>query len=293
MSAKPPTLIRTISELRQALRPYRQRGSRIGFVPTMGALHEGHLSLIRRARQECDVVVVSIYVNPTQFGPAEDFDRYPRQLEKDLQACEQEGVDFVFAPSDREMYGDGTLTTVHVARLTDRLCGPFRPGHFDGVCTVVAKLFNIVQPDAAYFGQKDAQQAVVIRRMTADLNFPVEIVVCPTVRESDGLAASSRNAYLTEQQRRQATCIYRALKAAEEEILAGQREPAVLIDKIRQVILDAGPCEIDYIEIVDPETLEPVRKVSGRVLIATAVRIGNTRLIDNIVVEAPQAAEGG
>jgi len=293
MSAKPPTLIRTISELRQALRPYRQRGSRIGFVPTMGALHEGHLSLIRRARQECDVVVVSIYVNPTQFGPAEDFDRYPRQLEKDLQACEQEGVDFVFAPSDREMYGDGTLTTVHVARLTDRLCGPFRPGHFDGVCTVVAKLFNIVQPDAAYFGQKDAQQAVVIRRMTADLNFPVEIVVCPTVRESDGLAASSRNAYLTEQQRRQATCIYRALKAAEDEILAGQREPAVLIDKIRQVILDAGPCEIDYIEIVDPETLEPVRKVSGRVLIATAVRIGNTRLIDNIVVEAPQAAEGG
>jgi len=294
VSSDQPVLIHTIGEMRQALRPHRQGGARIGFVPTMGALHEGHRSLIRTARSQCDLVVVSIYVNPTQFCPGEDFEKYPRRLQSDLEACAAEGVDYVFAPSDREMYGEGSLTTVHVAKLTEPLCGAFRPGHFDGVCTVVTKLFNIVQPDVAYFGQKDAQQAIVIQRMVVDLNIPVQIVVCPTVREPDGLATSSRNAYLDPQQRKQATCLYRALRAAEEAIRSGGvRDPDQLSRIMRNVVVKAGPCEIDYLQAVDAETLEPVGPDTRKILLAGAIHLGRTRLIDNIPVDLQDEGESG
>ncbi|GAG12179.1 unnamed protein product, partial [marine sediment metagenome] len=264
---------------------HRLSGAKIGLVPTMGALHEGHLGLIRRARNECDTVVVSIYVNPAQFGSGEDLEKYPRQLQTDVDCCEAEGVDYVFAPSDAEMYGSGALTTIHVAKLTERLCGAFRPGHFDGVCTVVAKLFNIVQPDLAYFGQKDAQQAIVIQRMVAELNLPLRIAVCPTVRDPDGLAISSRNAYLSAKQREQATCLYRALRAGREAILAGVTDPEELAGIMRKVVQAAGPCQIDYLEAVDADTLEPISEVQARTLLLGAIRLDGIRLIDNIVVE--------
>jgi len=280
-----PVLIQTLAEMRQALRPYRASGSRTGLVPTMGALHTGHASLIRQARSECSLVVVSIYVNPTQFGPNEDYSKYPRRLQADLETCARERVDYVFAPSDNEMYGGGSLTKVHVDRLTDGLCGAFRPGHFDGVCTVVAKLFNIVQPDAAYFGQKDAQQVAVIKRMVADLNFPLEIVVCPTVREADGLAMSSRNAYLSPEQRRQAPCLWQALQAGCEAIGRGVRTSDEIAAIMRQKIEEIGPVPIDYLDVYDAVSLRRPDTVGGTVLLAGAIRIGGTRLIDNVVVE--------
>lgn len=276
----------TIAAVRAHVREARRAGRRIGLVPTMGALHEGHRSLIGAARSACEEVIVSIFVNPTQFGPGEDFDRYPRPIEADLAACEQEGAAAAFCPSVREMYPDESLTRVTVSRLTDGLCGPHRPGHFDGVTTVVAKLFNIVQPDAAYFGQKDAQQAVVIRRMVRDLNYPIDIVVCPTVREPDGLAMSSRNVYLTPGQREQARGLWAALAWARDQVLAGRRDAADLIPAMRGRIESAGPCVIDYIEVVDAENLSPLPRITGRCLIALAVRIGQTRLIDNVIVEA-------
>jgi len=282
----------TIADLRAHLEPQRRAGRRIGFVPTMGALHEGHLSLIRAARADCDEVVVSIFVNPTQFGPGEDYARYPRDEAADLAACRAEGVDVVFCPTVEQMYPPGDATRVVVARLTEVLCGPCRPGHFDGVTTVVAKLFNIVQPHRAYFGQKDAQQAVVIRRMTQDLCWPIEIVVCPTVREPDGLALSSRNAYLSADQRRQACCLYRSLEWARSEVEAGRRDAEALVAGMRRRIEEAGPCTIDYIQVVDAETLEPRSVVEGRCLIALAVRIGPARLIDNIIVEDVDAPSG-
>lgn len=287
MPGSQPVLIRTIAEMHHALKPYRTSGERVGLVPTMGALHAGHASLMRRARGECSTVVASIYVNPTQFGPDEDFARYPRQLEQDLDVCGREGVAFVFAPSDAEMYGGGTLTSVHVARLTERLCGAVRPGHFDGVCTVVAKLFHIVQPDAAYFGQKDAQQVAVLKRMVADLNFPVEMVVCPTVREADGLAMATRNAYLTPSQREQARCLYQALRTGQDAIESGIRTASRVAGIMRDVVLAAGPVTIDYIEAVDAHSLEATEELTGTVLLAGAIRIGSTRLIDNLVVEVP------
>ncbi len=299
----------SIAELREALRGVREQGRRVGFVPTMGALHEGHLSLVRRARAECGCVVVSIFVNPTQFAPGEDYERYPRPIEADLESCRKEGVDLVFCPTAAAMYPPGSATTVAVRGMTETLCGPHRPGHFDGVTTVVAKLFNVVQPDAAYFGQKDAQQAVVIRRMTRDLCWPIEIVVCPTVREADGLAMSSRNAYLDAAQRKQAAALYRALTWARERIeggrssprrhgdtekkegvesrRGGQRDAAELVRGIRERITSAGPCMIDYVEIVDADELTPKERVEGRCLIALAVRIGPARLIDNVVVDGP------
>lgn len=277
----------TIQQVREFVRQARSAGETIGFVPTMGALHEGHLSLIRRARAECGRVVVSIFVNPTQFGPGEDFDRYPRPIERDLELCEAQGTDLAFCPPVSEMYGEESLTTVSVRGLTDHLCGPHRPGHFDGVTTVVMKLFGIVQPDRAYFGQKDAQQAVVIRRMVQDLFLPLEIVVCPTVREADGLAKSSRNVYLSAGARRQAGSLYAALNWARQQIEAGQREAAVLLTGMRAQIEAAGPCRIDYIELVDAASLKPQARVTGSCLIALAVRIENTRLIDNLLVDVP------
>ncbi len=281
--------LETIHDLRACLAPFRQAGKRIGFVPTMGALHEGHRSLMRVARRECEVLVASVFVNPTQFGPGEDFEQYPRPIDADLAACRDEGVDVVFIPSVAEMYPPGEVTRVSVARLTEGLCGRHRPGHFDGVTTVVAKLFNIVQPDRAYFGQKDAQQAVVIRRMVRDLTWPLEIVVCPTVREADGLAMSSRNAYLSPGERRQATSLHAALLWGKEQIQAGERRVMKLTAGMRGRVEAAGPCWIDYIELVDAETLEPLSTAAGACLLALAVRIGSTRLIDNMPVDASAA----
>jgi len=280
--------IESNARLRDHLKQVRLGGGTIGFVPTMGAIHQGHCSLMRAARAECDQLVVSIFVNPTQFGPGEDYQCYPRPLQDDLAACEAEGVDTVFCPSADEMYPEGAVTTVSVAGLTEGLCGAHRPGHFDGVTTIVTKLFNIVQPDIAYFGQKDAQQAAVLRRMTGDLMWPIEIVVCPTVREPDGLAMSSRNAYLTPQQRKQARCLYAALEYARQQIATGQKDAAQLIAQMRKRIEQAGPCSIDYIEIVDANRLTPKSEVRGKCLIALAVKIGSSRLIDNLIVDAGQ-----
>lgn len=276
---------RAIAVLRQSVRAARAAGRRVGFVPTMGALHAGHASLITAARQAGGFTVVSIFVNPTQFGPGEDFGRYPRSEAADLQLCEKLGADAVFLPPPAEMYPQQPLTTVRVAQLTDTLCGPFRPGHFDGVATVVAKLLNIVQPDAAWFGEKDAQQLAVVRRLVADLDLPVEIVGCATLREPDGLALSSRNQYLNSQEREQAVSLYRALSAARALLLAGERDPGQVEQLMRRTIMAAGPASIDYASVVDAATLQQVQRVSGPVLLALAVRIGNTRLIDNVRVE--------
>jgi pantoate--beta-alanine ligase len=252
----------------------------------MGALHEGHISLIERSGRHGDFIVVSIFVNPTQFGPGEDLAKYPRQLRKDLHICKEQGVDVVFIPSAEEMYRNENLTWVSVDKLGKALCGRFRPGHFRGVATVCAKLFNIVAPDVAYFGQKDAQQAAIIRRMVADLDFPLKIVVCPTVRAEDGLALSSRNQYLSSRQRRDATCIYRSLTAAREMIKAGVTTPKTIAAKMRRIINAAESLEsIDYVSIVDCETLEEVKHITGKTLIAVAARFGTTRLIDNILVD--------
>jgi pantoate--beta-alanine ligase len=277
--------LHTIQQVREHVSAARNAGRRVGFVPTMGALHEGHRSLMRVARAASQDVVVSIFVNPTQFGPGEDFERYPRPLEADLAACREEGVDGVFCPSVAEMYSPDAVTAVAVSRLQEGLCGVHRPGHFDGVTTVVAKLFNIVQPDAAFFGQKDAQQAVLIRRMVRDLCMPVEVVVCPIVREADGMALSSRNVYLSPAERAQARSLSAALRWTQAQVAAGARCALGLVQGMRQQIEAAGPCSIDYIEIVDAEALRPKTVIEGRCLVALAVRIGKTRLIDNVLVE--------
>jgi pantoate--beta-alanine ligase len=257
----------------------------------MGALHVAHVSLMEAAKRDGGFVVVSIFVNPTQFGPNEDYRAYPRDEAADLATCEQVGVDLVFIPSVEEMYAAARTTTVHVAQVTDTLCGPQRPGHFDGVATVVAKLFNIVQPDAAYFGEKDFQQLAVIRRMVRDLDMPLEIIGCPTVREADGLAVSSRNAYLSAAERTQATCLYRGLRQARAAIQQGETDPAAVTAGVRQLIEDAGPAKVDYISVVDPETMQLVEQITGPVLVALAVRIGSTRLIDNMQVD-PRSTSG-
>lgn len=250
----------------------------------MGALHAGHGSLIEAAAKECDFVVVTIFVNPTQFGPGEDLDKYPRTLETDCQYCEKLGADLVFAPSAEEMYPAGQLTWVDVEKLTEPLCGAKRPGHFRGVTTVCAKLFNIVQPDVAYFGQKDAQQAIVIQRMVRDLNMPLKIRICPIVREPDGLAMSSRNQYLSPEQRQRAICLYQALCWCKEKIDAGQRDAAVLTTGINGIIERQGG-QIDYVDIVDTENLQFLQVLQGHVLIAMAVFFGKTRLIDNLLLD--------
>ena len=276
---------RDIPSTRQEIAAARRAGRRIGFVPTMGALHAGHLSLVEAARRDGAFVVVSIFVNPTQFGPHEDFDRYPRDVAGDPQKCADAGVDLVFMPAVTDMYPPESATTVHVARLTDTLCGPCRPGHFDGVATVVAKLFNIVQPDVAYFGEKDAQQLAVIRRMTRDLDLPIEIVGCPTLREPDGLAMSSRNALLSADERRRALVLHRSLCAARERIEGGETSPDAVVEQMRGIVAEAKPARIDYISIVDPETMQPVEHITCPVIVALAVRIGGTRLIDNLRVD--------
>ena len=259
-------------------------GKRVGFVPTMGALHEGHLSLARAARTQTDVVVVSIFVNPTQFGPNEDFAKYPRSFERDREMIETERADCIFCPSVEEMYPPGATTWVTVEGLSEKLDGRSRPGHFRGVTTVVSKLFNIVQPDSAFFGQKDAAQVAIIRKMVRDLNFPVKIVVCPIVRESDGLAMSSRNAYLSPEERKRALVLRRSLRRVEELVEGGEHSAAKLIAAGRQVIADAPSVRLDYFEIVDRDTLDPLQHASAKALVAVAAYVGSTRLIDNIVL---------
>lgn len=274
-----------IDDLKRKLKEERKGGKSIGFVPTMGYLHEGHLSLVRQSVKENDVTVVSIFVNPIQFGPGEDFDRYPRDIERDKKLLEREGVDYLFFPSNDEMYPPGYKTFVEVNELGKKLCGKSRPGHFRGVTTVVLKLFNIVQPDRAYFGQKDAQQAIIIKRMVKDLNLDVDIVVMPIVREEDGLAMSSRNVYLNEEERKNATVLWKSLKEAENLIKMGERDSEKIINRMREIIMGYPKALIDYIEIVDTEELNPVNPIKGKVLIALAVYIGKARLIDNIILE--------
>jgi pantoate--beta-alanine ligase len=278
--------IDTIGALRAELDAARRRGATIGFVPTMGSLHEGHLALIRSARAQNNVVVVSIFGNPTQFDVAEDLENYPRNLTRDLRLAQSAGADMVLTPRAAEMYPKGFATWVEVEGLTEGLCGASRPGHFRGVCTVVAKLFNICRPDRAYFGEKDAQQLAVIRKMVRDLDMRLEIIGCPTVREPDGLAMSSRNARLSAEERAQAPVLYRALSAAGTAIENGERDAARIKAGICSQLADAGLGTIDYVEIVNAADLTPVETIAGRCLIALAMFFGSVRLIDNITIEA-------
>lgn len=279
----------TIAEVRAASRKARADGKRLGLVPTMGALHEGHLSLVRAAKQQCAAVVVSLFVNPTQFGPSEDLAKYPRQFDRDRQLLEKEGVDILFAPSVEEIYPTRPAphpdaTWVSVEGLSEKLDGRSRPGHFRGVTTIVAKLFHIVEPDAAFFGQKDAAQLAIIRRMVRDLNFSVEIVGCPIVREPDGLAMSSRNAYLNAEERACALVLQRALEQAQQTFQAGERIAARLLSAAKKAF-DAEPgVVLDYYEIVEPDTLDPVELVLRTSLLAVAAYVGKTRLIDNLLL---------
>ena len=274
-------ILATIHETRAACRSERMQGKRLGLVPTMGALHEGHLSLVREAKARCDTVAVSLFVNPTQFGPNEDLAKYPRPYERDRELLEKEGVAILFAPSAEEMYPQGKATLVVVEGLSERLDGRSRPGHFRGVTTVVSKLFHIIEPDVAFFGQKDAAQSAVIRRMVSDLNFSVEIVICPIVREPDGLAMSSRNAYLNPDERQRALALHRSLNRVENEFRAGERNAARLIDAATKVFAPEPQIRLDYFEIVDPNTLDPVEQIERPALVAVAAYVGSTRLIDN------------
>jgi pantoate--beta-alanine ligase len=279
-------LITKISEMREFSREAKEEGKTIGFVPTMGYLHEGHLSLVRAAKEECDRVVMSIYVNPMQFGPEEDLDKYPRDMERDKDLAEKEGIDVIFAPLSGEMYPGGYTTDVDVTgTITETLCGISRPGHFKGVTTIVAKLFNIVGPDKAYFGQKDAQQAVAVKRMVRDLNIPVEVRVMPTVREDDGLAMSSRNSYLSDDQRHQALGLFKALESAKEMISAGEVSAIIIKQKLKSILEEGKDVRVDYVEVVDTDTLEPSDEVQDNTLIAVAAYVGDARLIDNIVIK--------
>jgi pantoate--beta-alanine ligase len=275
---------KTIVDMRAACEAARRDGKRLGFVPTMGALHEGHLSLVRGAKAGCDVVAASIFVNPTQFGAGEDLAKYPRTFERDLQLLEREGVTVLFAPSIEEMYPAGAVTWVTVDGLSEKLDGRSRPGHFRGVTTVVAKLFHIVEPDVAFFGEKDAAQVAIIRRMVRDLKFPVEIVACPIVREADGLAMSSRNAYLDRQERKQALVLHRSLMRVRKLFETGERSAEKLMTAGREEIAGEKAVRLDYFEIVNPESLDPVEPVGNGALAAVAAFVGTTRLIDNILL---------
>jgi pantoate--beta-alanine ligase len=257
----------------------------IGFVPTMGYLHEGHLSLIQRAGNENDIVVLSIYVNPTQFGENEDFDKYPKDLENDLQLAKKENVDFVFVPNSKEMYPNGFSTYIFETELSKKLCGKSRPNHFKGVTTVVGKLFNIIKPNRAYFGQKDYQQYLILDKMVRDLNMDIEIIKCPIIREIDGLAMSSRNVYLSSNERKKALSISKSLISAKEKILNGEREKSTIIKFIKKYIISQGECEIDYIEILNADNLDNTEYIENNILITVAVKYGSTRLIDNVVLE--------
>jgi len=277
-------ILKTVNEMRAVSRTARGEGERLGFVPTMGALHEGHLSLVRAAKLQSDAVIVSIFVNPRQFGPNEDFAKYPRTFENDCGLLEKEGVDFIFAPPVEAMYPAGAVTYVSVEGLSGKLCGKSRPGHFRGVTTVVATLFHIVEPDVAFFGQKDAAQVAIVRRMVKDLNHPVEIVACPIVREPDGLAMSSRNGYLSAKERKWALALYRSLMQVQELFQGGEDSAIRLIEAGKRVLAAQPEVKVDYLEIVDPETLDARGSVAGPALVAVAAYVGTTRLIDNIVL---------
>lgn len=275
----------TIKEVRETVKAWKREGLCVGLVPTMGYLHEGHQSLMKEARKECDKVVVSVFVNPMQFGPGEDLDSYPRDMNRDMAVCEEAGVDLIFHPEPSEMYHDDFSSFVDMNTLTGNLCGKTRPIHFRGVCTVVSKLFHIVTPDKAYFGQKDAQQLAVIRHMVEDLNEDIEIVGCPIIRESDGLAKSSRNTYLNEQERKAALCLSRAVFAGQKMVLDGEKDTAKIRQAMVEIIQEESLARIDYVQIVDFRTLEDTDVVEGPILAAMAVYIGKTRLIDNFIVE--------
>ena len=274
----------TVAEMKAACRRATNGGKTLGFVPTMGALHEGHFSLVRAAMSRCQMTAVSIFVNPLQFGPTEDLAKYPRTLERDAEMLSELGVDLLFVPGVAEMYPEGAKTRVMVEELSDKLDGASRPGHFRGVATVVAKLFGIVRPDFAFFGQKDAAQVAVLRKMVEDLNLDVQLVVCPIVREPNGLAMSSRNVYLTPEQRQQALVLHRALMRVEMAVQQGERDAARLIEIGRQIIAEERGARLDYFAIVNPDTLDPVENVSGGALVAVAAYLGATRLIDNLVL---------
>jgi pantoate--beta-alanine ligase len=277
-------IIETISGIQSYVGACRKRGMKVGFVPTMGAFHEGHLTLMREARRNNDAVIVSIFVNPIQFAAGEDYDRYPRRLEQDTKMADSERVDVIFSPSVAEMYPKGFDTYVDQTDLPQKLCGEFRVGHFRGVMTIVTKLFNIVKPDTAYFGQKDYQQSLIIRRTTTDLNLEVAIKVLPTVREEDGVAMSSRNMYLGPKQRKDAGCLIAALGRAEDMVNNGESSAARVSAEMKRVIRKVKGTRVEYIAIVNSETLEPVKEIKGKTLIALAVRIGKARLIDNVIV---------
>lgn len=284
-------LVRTIAELRTELEDDRRAGRTVGFVPTMGYLHEGHLSLVDRARREADVVVVSIFVNPAQFGPDEDYDAYPRDLDRDLEAAADRGVDVVFAPEVAEMYPRPQTVWVEPGPLADRLCGASRPGHFRGVLTVVLKLFHAVEPDLAVFGRKDFQQLVLVRRMTEELNLAIRILGGPVVREPDGLAMSSRNAYLSNEERRRSLSLSRGLRRARRSFGKGERDPACL-EKVAREPLEEADARIDYVEVVDPSTLERPEEARADSVCAVAVHVGDTRLIDNARLGGASSLEG-
>ncbi|MBK7292809.1 MAG: pantoate--beta-alanine ligase [Holophagaceae bacterium] len=285
-------VVRTIADLRALLRPLREAGKRIGFVPTMGFLHEGHEALIRQSAARCDATVVSIFVNPTQFGPSEDLANYPKDLERDQNLCLEAGTTVLFLPEASEIYPTGFQTHVEPGRLAEPLCGRFRPGHFRGVATVVAKLFNMVEPDLAFFGQKDFQQTVVIRRMARDLNLPVDVVVVPTIREADGLALSSRNAYLDEDARRRALRLSEGLLAAKAAFEAGERNGAKLVEIARKPL--AGVDSVQYLELVDTQNLEPIQgPVDRSAALCVAAYVGSTRLIDNVLLSPPASDLAG
>ncbi len=277
---------KTIESVAASVKTAKAAGKKVGLVPTMGALHMGHISLIAAAKKQTDFVVVSIFVNPIQFGPGEDFEKYPRPIEDDIEICKKAGVDVVFAPTPEQIYPSENIEWVEVEKLTKTLCGRSRPEHFRGVTTVCARLFNIVMPDMAFFGQKDAQQTVVIKKMVADLNMPLVIVACPIVRDSDGLAVSSRNKYLTDEQRKDATLIYKSLQKCSELIESGTVDTEPIVAQIRSTLERASSIVIEYISIVNVETLEAIDRIDGQALIAIAVKIGTTRLIDNILVDA-------
>jgi pantoate--beta-alanine ligase len=283
-----PELITSIAIMTETARRAGKRGT-VALVPTMGALHDGHLSLVKAARKSSTTVIVSIFVNPTQFGPNEDYDRYPRTLEADLELLRQAQVDFVFAPTKEEMYPKGSAgTNVEVEGIGDRLDGASRPGHFRGVATVVTKLFNITRPDVAFFGEKDAAQVAVLRAMLRDLNFPLDLIVCPTLREPDGLAMSSRNRYLTTDQRARSVVLFQALSKAQMEAGSGVRNASDLRRTMLGVLKSEAEAQVEYAEVVDPDTLESVADVSKGALLAIAVRIGKTRLIDNVLLQSPE-----
>lgn len=279
------SVVSTVNEVRQQVKAWKSQGFSVGLVPTMGYLHEGHQSLIKKAVEENDKVVVSIFVNPTQFAPNEDLATYPRDLEADTKLCNSTGADLIFHPQPEEMYPDGYSTSVVMENLTKELCGKTRPIHFGGVCTVVSKLFNIVQPDKAYFGQKDAQQLAIIKRMVKDLNFDIEIVGCPIIREADGLAKSSRNTYLNAEERQAALILSKAIKLGEDMVKNGETDARAVIKAMTDKINTEPLAKIDYVNAVNALTIEPIDKLSGKVLVAIAVYIGKTRLIDNFIVE--------